>query len=101
MANILQPFFYGMNSLEYFGGVQGISLQFHITAECDQSCKHCYMYNSPYYQSQINNPMNKETMFSLHHQPIWHNLLILMSISRFWENINVMDLLYYREEIRF
>ena len=65
MANILQPFFYGMNSLEYFGGVQGISLQFHITAECDQSCKHCYMYNSPYYQSQINNPMNKETMFSL------------------------------------
>ena len=38
MANILQPFFYGMNSLEYFGGVQGISLQFHITAECDQSC---------------------------------------------------------------
>ncbi len=33
------------------------TLQWHITAKCDQSCKHCYMYNSPTYNSEIENEL--------------------------------------------
>lgn len=65
MANLLLPYFYGSNYIENFEGIQGISLQLHITAECDQSCKHCYMYNSPYYQSQIENALTKDEMIAL------------------------------------
>ena len=65
MANVLEPFFYGENMMEYVEGVQGVSMQLHITARCDQKCRHCYMYDSPTYESQIKNEMSKETFFSL------------------------------------
>ncbi len=35
-------------------------LQWHVTAKCDQHCKHCYMYDSPTYASQIGNEMPLE-----------------------------------------
>lgn len=65
MANVFDSFFYGINFMEYVEGVQGVSMQLHITAKCDQNCKHCYMYNSPHYLSQIQNEMDKETFFLL------------------------------------
>ncbi len=65
MANLMLPFFYGINAMEHISGVQGISLQFHITAECDQRCKHCYMFNSSYYKSQIENTLNGQQMIDL------------------------------------
>ncbi len=65
MANLLLPYLYGSNYVENFGGIQGISLQLHITAECDQKCKHCYMYNSPYYHSQVENALSKGELISL------------------------------------
>ncbi|HOM02447.1 MAG TPA: radical SAM protein [Acetivibrio sp.] len=33
------------------------SLQWHITAKCDQKCKHCYMYESPFYKSERENEL--------------------------------------------
>lgn len=65
MANALIPGFYGTNLIEYARGVQGVSLQLHITAECDQMCKHCYMYNSPFYSQQKNAPLEKQDLFNL------------------------------------
>lgn len=65
MANPILPFLYGTNPMEQLKGVSGISLQFHITAKCDQSCKHCYMYNSPYYKAQIDNELTENEMKNL------------------------------------
>lgn len=31
------------------------TLQWHITAECDQHCRHCYIYNSPEINAEIKN----------------------------------------------
>lgn len=36
------------------------SLQWHITAKCDQTCKHCYMYDSPFYSSERKNELSLE-----------------------------------------
>jgi radical SAM protein with 4Fe4S-binding SPASM domain len=30
-----------------------LNLQWHITAACDQRCRHCYMYDSPGYKSEL------------------------------------------------
>lgn len=38
--------------------VPAFSLQWHITAKCDQRCKHCYMYDSPSYKSEIDNELS-------------------------------------------
>ena len=65
MANVLLPSMYGVDYAETAVGTRGFSLQFHITAECDQQCKHCYMYNTPSYYSQIDNTMSKSMMFNL------------------------------------
>ncbi len=65
MANLILPLTYGMNMIEYEKGVQGISLQLHITAECDQRCKHCYMFNSEHYKSQIKNALSKQEWIKL------------------------------------
>ena len=65
MANLLLPFFYGTNFLETSDMVQGASLQLHITAECNQRCKHCYMFEAEDYRSQIENPLSKEQIFGL------------------------------------
>lgn len=35
-------------------------MQWHITARCDQHCKHCYMYDYPTYRSEIKNQQNYE-----------------------------------------
>lgn len=34
------------------------SIQWHITARCDQSCKHCYMHHSPTFQSELQNELS-------------------------------------------
>lgn len=65
MANIILSSFYGVNLLENTDVIQGVSLQFHITAKCDQKCKHCYMFDSPNYQNQLDNVLSKEEMFQL------------------------------------
>ena len=36
-------------------------LQWHITAKCQQHCKHCYMYDSPTYKSEIENQLDFQT----------------------------------------
>ena len=64
MANFLLPQVYG-NCVTEKVGIQGISLQLHITAKCDQACKHCYMHSSPLYRSQIESPLNKNEWFAL------------------------------------
>lgn len=64
MANFFLTNIYGTDE-SVFSFVQGISFQVHITAKCDQSCKHCYMYNSPHYKPQIEHPLTKEQWFSL------------------------------------
>ncbi len=35
-------------------------LQWHVTAECDYHCRHCYMLNEPSYSSEINNVLSFE-----------------------------------------
>lgn len=35
------------------------SLQWHITAKCQQVCRHCYMYNEPTYQGEVDNELSK------------------------------------------
>lgn len=65
MANALIPNLYGGDLAETGSGIRGISLQFHITAACDQNCKHCYMHNSDSYRSQIENPLSKEDALHL------------------------------------
>lgn len=64
MANFFLTDVYGQNHtmLPY---VKGLSLQLHITAVCDQQCKHCYMYNSPYYRPQIEHPLSAAEFCSL------------------------------------
>lgn len=32
-------------------------LQWHITSKCDQRCKHCYMFDSPFYESESKNEL--------------------------------------------
>lgn len=34
------------------------SLQWHVTASCDQKCKHCYMYDSPFYEQERKNELS-------------------------------------------
>jgi len=34
------------------------TLQWHITAACDQNCKHCYMHDSDTYESEIRNQLD-------------------------------------------
>ena len=33
-------------------------LQWHVTAECDQRCKFCYLFDGPTYEQEINNVQN-------------------------------------------
>lgn len=42
-----------------------ISLQLHLTAKCDQQCKHCYMFQEDNYINQLNNPMDWNTLVEL------------------------------------
>jgi radical SAM/SPASM domain protein of ACGX system len=35
-------------------------LQWHLTANCDQHCKHCYMYDEPTYESEMKNCLSLE-----------------------------------------
>lgn len=38
--------------------VFSFAIQWHITAKCDQRCKHCYMYDSPFYESEMKNELS-------------------------------------------
>lgn len=38
-------------------------LQWHITAQCELRCRHCYMYDEPSYDSEIDNPLSTEECF--------------------------------------
>ena len=39
-------------------------LQWHITAQCQQRCRHCYMYDESSYASEIGNPLSTGECFS-------------------------------------
>lgn len=45
--------------------VRHFTLQWHITASCDQVCKHCYMYGEPTYQSEVQNPLSLKECFDV------------------------------------
>lgn len=51
--------FYDANQIEQ------MSMQWHITTECDQRCKHCYMFESENYLEQKNNKLSIEESFLL------------------------------------
>ena len=36
------------------------TMQFHVTAACDQNCKHCYMHDSETFESEVNNQLSTE-----------------------------------------
>lgn len=40
-------------------------LQWHITAKCQQHCKHCYMYDEPTYKSEIENELDFNTCLKI------------------------------------
>jgi radical SAM/SPASM domain protein of ACGX system len=40
-------------------------LQWHITARCEQRCKHCYMYDEPSYQNEIENPLSLDDCYQV------------------------------------
>ncbi|MFH1246777.1 MAG: radical SAM protein [Candidatus Micrarchaeota archaeon] len=41
------------------------TLQWHLTAECDQRCKHCYMYDEPTYASELRNALSTKAVFQV------------------------------------
>lgn len=63
MADVRQSSLYGNYRMKDMIG--GLNLQWHITVECDQRCKHCYMFGSKTYPSEKTNPLNLETCFQL------------------------------------
>lgn len=77
MADLEAPFLYGKKN--YGKYVIGFSLQIHITAKCDQRCKHCYMFNSDSYQNQIRNPLKLEDWTKLIDE--YHAVLIKFHCS--------------------
>ncbi len=40
--------------------MEEFTLQWHITAACDQNCKHCYMHDSDTYASEVSNQLSTE-----------------------------------------
>ena len=36
------------------------NLQWHITARCDQHCKHCYVFDSEFYASEVSNQLDSQ-----------------------------------------
>lgn len=40
-------------------------LQWHVTARCENHCKHCYLMNSPGYKSEIKNELSLEQDFKI------------------------------------
>ena len=48
------------------GGLPGVlNLQWHITARCQVGCRHCYMYSSPTYESEIKNELSLENIIKV------------------------------------
>ncbi|MBI5328104.1 MAG: radical SAM protein [Deltaproteobacteria bacterium] len=41
-------------------GKSHFTLQWHVTAKCEQDCKHCYLYESPTYKSELKNELSFE-----------------------------------------
>lgn len=46
-------------------GIEQIGMQWHITSECDQRCKHCYVFGSDDYLEQKKNRLSLEDSFRL------------------------------------
>ncbi|CAD6492420.1 MAG: Coenzyme PQQ synthesis protein E [Candidatus Argoarchaeum ethanivorans] len=46
-------------------GSHYFTLQWHLTAKCDQHCKHCYMYDSPTYEQEVRNELKYETCLNI------------------------------------
>ena len=40
-------------------------LQWHVTAQCESRCRHCYMYDEASYASEISNPLSTEECFAV------------------------------------
>lgn len=41
------------------------TLQWHLTARCQQDCRHCYMKDEPTYESELKNELDKEICFRI------------------------------------
>lgn len=50
---------------DFFSEVEAFSMQYHLTVECDQYCKHCYMFDDKTYANQKNNPMKFDEIIKL------------------------------------
>ena len=61
MADLSNRLLYGYN----FPIKEGISMQYHITTECDQNCDHCYMHNSVSYEQQQLNVLSLDNSLML------------------------------------
>ena len=60
-----------LNALHYLGHEydenvrERIRMQWHLTVECDQRCKHCYMFDDGKYEAQKDNKLTTEQAFKL------------------------------------
>ncbi len=63
MADFSYSKLYGLTNTDNIKGA--LTLQWHITAECDQHCKHCYMYDSSTYSSEKEEQLSLENCYKL------------------------------------
>jgi len=77
LVSILEKKFWGCNELGNLNALiyngyefdenykENIRVQWHLTVECDQRCKHCYMFVDDKYEPQKNNQLTTQQSFSL------------------------------------
>lgn len=63
MGKIDSLYYHGYEYDESFN--ESLRMQWHLTAKCDQKCKHCYMLSDKMYKPQINSQMSTEQSFKL------------------------------------
>lgn len=55
MAELRNRMLYGLETPDYMN--ETLSVQFHITAQCDQNCKHCYLHEKDNYSKMLKNEL--------------------------------------------
>lgn len=63
MASFTQGILYGVQNTDNAKG--SLSMQWHVTTECDQRCKHCYVFESETYKDERRNTLSTELCFKL------------------------------------
>ena len=53
------------NRTDVFKKTYPIFLQWHVTSKCDQKCRHCYMFDSPFYLSEAKNELSLQSCKSI------------------------------------